>query len=147
MRTLSAIALLVLLAAGAAFAQNAPAAAPTFTIQPQVQRDFGPVPKDSGDPRFSGHFSLVPQVHVRSALPKIDRNGFLPLSGDTCYKLQKYIFRRDDGSDRTTLVGSTDCTRASRVTTESADDPNAKPTGPGLSKAVLRVKPAPPNNH
>jgi hypothetical protein len=75
-----------------------------------------------------------------------DQKGFLQLSGNTCYKLQKYVFRREDGSDRTTLVGSTDCTRASRVTTEKAADPNPQPTGPSLQKAIVHLHPLDPGD-
>ena len=126
MRRFYAILFPLLFAAAAFAAEKKAAPDPQLvTVQPPAQRQF----------------------HFKQRGP-IDQKGFLQSQGNGCLKLRKYVFRREDGSDRMTYMGETDCTYASRVTTQSADEPNPQPTGPGLNKAVLRFRSAdPPDKH
>lgn len=125
---------------GAAVAQEVPAApavprpaaqTPAMPASQPGQRQFdiAPAPQSSL-PMYFGKLQSAPRDRI------LVQPGLGAGAPGLCLKLHKYVFRRDDGSDRMKYVGETYCTYGGHVSTRSAADPDPKPGGFGLYQAV-----------
>ncbi len=82
-------------------------------------------------PAQGKHFNVDPQMNI---LPRLASG-----SANTCLKMRKYVFRREDGSDRMRYAGETDCTYLGKVWPKSAQHERPVPAKPGIQRAILRA--------